>query len=145
MGTRLNDEWSHLGQSQACIHGSKKKHMCSFWGIQQDPTSSLQGWILSTILVALFCAKFACILAISNPVFRWDSCKGSEWDSVKNCSRLSKEIGTRGWISQRTSRQNVAHVPSTPKVEESRQLLYYRTKVPGWLRRLLVAWTHDST
>ena len=33
--------------------------------------------ILSTILLALFCAKFACILAISNPVFRWKSCKGS--------------------------------------------------------------------
>ena len=33
---------------------------------------------LSTILLALFRAKFACISAISNPVFRWDSCKGSE-------------------------------------------------------------------
>ena len=28
-------------------------------------------------LVALFCAKFACNLAISNPVFRWESCKDS--------------------------------------------------------------------
>ena len=50
--------------------------------------------------MALFRAKFACILAISNLVFRWDSCKGSEWDNVKNCSRFCKEIGTRGWISQ---------------------------------------------
>ena len=33
--------------------------------------------ILSTILLALFRAKFACILAISNPVFMWESCKGS--------------------------------------------------------------------
>ena len=33
--------------------------------------------ILSTIMLSLFRAKFACILAISNPVFRWDSCKGS--------------------------------------------------------------------
>ena len=33
---------------------------------------------LSTILLALFRAKFACILAISNVVFRWDSCKGNE-------------------------------------------------------------------
>ena len=33
---------------------------------------------LSIILLALFRAKFACISAISNPVFRWDSCKGSE-------------------------------------------------------------------
>ena len=28
-------------------------------------------------LLALFRAKFACILAISNPVFRWESCKDS--------------------------------------------------------------------
>ena len=34
--------------------------------------------ILSIILLALFRAKFACILAISNPVFRWESCKGNE-------------------------------------------------------------------
>ena len=50
--------------------------------------------------MALFCAKFACILAISNPVFRWESCKDSVWESVKNCSWLCKEIRTRDWISQ---------------------------------------------
>ena len=50
--------------------------------------------------MALFRAKFACILAISKPIFRWESCKGSVWESVKNCSRLCKETGTRGWISQ---------------------------------------------
>ena len=40
---------------------------------------------------ALFRAKFACISVISNPVFRWDSCKGSEWDNVKKCSRVCKK------------------------------------------------------
>ena len=50
--------------------------------------------------MALFRAKFSCILAISNPIFRWKSCKGSMWKSVKNCSSLCKEAGTRGWISQ---------------------------------------------
>ena len=30
----------------------------------------------------------------------WESCKGSVWESVKNCSRLCKEIGTRSWISR---------------------------------------------
>ena len=53
-------------------------------------------------------------------------------------------IGSRGWLVA-ASRQNDAHVPSMPEAEESRQLLHYRTKVPGWLRRLLVAWTRDST
>ena len=48
--------------------------------------------------MVLFRTKFACILAISNPVFRWESCEGSVWESVKNCSRLCKEAGTRGWI-----------------------------------------------
>ena len=48
--------------------------------------------------MALFRAKFAWILAINNSVFRWESCKGSVWESVKNCSRLCKETGTRGWI-----------------------------------------------
>ena len=50
--------------------------------------------------MALFCAKFACILAISNSVFMWESCKGSVWESVKNCSSVCKEVGTRGWISR---------------------------------------------
>ena len=54
--------------------------------------------ILSTILLALFHAKFTCILAISNLVFRWESCKGSVWECVKKCSRLCKKAGTRDLI-----------------------------------------------
>ena len=49
--------------------------------------------------MALFCAKFACILVIRNPVFRWESCKGSVCESVKKCSKLCSETRTRGWIS----------------------------------------------
>ena len=49
--------------------------------------------------MALFRIKFACNLAISNPMFRWKSCKGSVWESVKKCLRLCSEAGTRGWIS----------------------------------------------
>ena len=33
--------------------------------------------------------------------------------------------------SRLASRQNVALMPSMPKAEELRQLLHYRTKVPG--------------
>ena len=50
--------------------------------------------------MALFRAKFACNLAISNPIFRWESCKDSVWESVKKYSKLCSETGTRGWISQ---------------------------------------------
>ena len=46
---------------------------------------------LTTILWALFRAKFSCISTISNPVFRWDSYKGSEWDSVKISLRVCKK------------------------------------------------------
>ena len=49
--------------------------------------------------MALFHAKFACNLAFRNPIFRWESCKGSVWESVKKCSRLCSEVGTRDWIS----------------------------------------------
>ena len=66
----------------------------------QCSENNLEDWILSTILLALFRAKFACILAISNPVFRWESCKGSVWESVKKCSRFWKEERTRDWILQ---------------------------------------------
>ena len=51
-------------------------------------------------MLALFHTKFTCILAISNPVFSWESCKGRVWESVKNYSRLCKEAGTRGWVSR---------------------------------------------
>ena len=37
---------------------------------------------------------------ISNPVFRWESCKGSMWENVKNCSSVCKEAGTHDWISR---------------------------------------------
>ena len=43
--------------------------------------------------MALFHAKFACILAISNLIFMWESCKGSVWESVKNCSDCAKKQG----------------------------------------------------
>ena len=75
--------------------------------------------------MALFRAKFACILAIRNPIFRWESCKGSVWESVKNYSSVCKKAGTRagsrGWLTT-VSRQIDAHVPSMPEAKASRQL-----------------------
>ena len=51
-------------------------------------------------MLALFCAKFAYNLTISNPVFRWESCKSSVRESVKKCSKLCSKAGTRDWISR---------------------------------------------
>ena len=61
------------------------------------------------------------LVAISNPIFWWESCKGSVWESVKNCSSVCKEVGTRGWLAA-ASCQIDAHVPSMPEAEASRQL-----------------------
>ena len=43
------------------------------------------------------------------------------WESVKNCSSVCKEVGTRGWLAA-TSRQIEAHMLSMPEAEASRQL-----------------------
>ena len=51
-------------------------------------------------VLALFHDKFACNITFRNPVFRWESCKGSVWESVKKCSRLCSEAGTCDWISR---------------------------------------------
>ena len=91
-----------LGVSEFCStvpYSHFKSRVCFRVLSQNSQRGRLQGWILSIISLALFRVKFACILAISKPVFRWDSCKGSEWESVKKCSRLCKETGTRDWIS----------------------------------------------
>ena len=53
-------------------------------------------------------------------------------------SRLDLAAGSREWLAA-TSRQNDAHVLSMPETEELHQLLHYRTKVPCWPGRLLVA------
>ena len=54
-------------------------------------------------MLALFRAKFACISAFSNPVFRWDCCKGSEWDRVLNAQECARKqslaTGSRGWLA----------------------------------------------
>ena len=63
---------------------------------------------------------------------------------MRECEELLKIVQRNkdSWLdlvggSRLASRQNVAHVPSMPEAEESRQLLHYRTKVLGWPGRLL--------
>ena len=48
--------------------------------------------------MVLFRTKFIYILTISYHVFRWESCKGSVWESVKKYSSLCKVAGTCDWI-----------------------------------------------
>ena len=65
---------------------------------------------------------------------------------MRECEELFKIVQKNkdSWLdlaggSRLASHQNVAHVPSMPEAEESRQLLHYRTKVLGWPGRLLAA------
>ena len=51
-------------------------------------------------LVGFILYQFTCNLALRNPVFRWESCKGSVWESVKKCSKLCTKVRTRNWISR---------------------------------------------
>ena len=48
----------------------------------------------------LFRAKFASNSAFRNPIFRWESYKGSVWESVKKSSRVCTQDGPRDWISR---------------------------------------------
>ena len=77
-------------------------------------------------MLALFHAKFACILAIRNPVFMWESCKGSVCERVQRIAQVCAKkqglaTGFRGWLVA-ASCQIEAHVPSMPDAEASRQL-----------------------
>ena len=76
--------------------------------------------------MALFRIKFACILAIRNPVFRWESCKGSVCERVWRIAQVCVKkqglaVGFREWLAA-ASHQIEAHVPSMPEAEASRQL-----------------------
>ena len=48
-------------------------------------------------MLALFCAKFACNSTFRNPVFSWESCKGSVWESVKKNSRVCTQERPHDW------------------------------------------------
>ena len=71
-----------------------------FW---RPPWTTLKASVRLNLInhvLVLFRDKFACNTTLRNPVFRWESCKSSVWESVKKCSRLCSEAGTCGWISR---------------------------------------------
>ena len=71
--------------------------------------------------MALFHAKFACILTIRNPVFKWESCKGNVCERVWRIAQVCAKkqglaVGFRGWLAA-VSHQIEAHVPSMLEAE----------------------------
>ena len=76
--------------------------------------------------MALFRTKFGCILVIRNPVFRWESCKGSMcervWTIAQVCAKKQGLVaGFHGWLAP-ASCQIEAHMPSITEAEVSCQL-----------------------
>ena len=70
------------------------------------------------------------------------------WESVKNCSSVCKETGTRGWTSRVARDCKLPDWSTHAKHAKSWSItpaVHYRTKIPGWPGRLLAAWTRYST
>ena len=107
---------------------------------------STRGFVLSTLLIIYWRS----ILFFK---YQWNkvaaqASEGSVWESVKNCSSVCKEAGTRSWISSVARgckppdwRTHAKHARSWSVVPA----VHYRTKVPGWPSRLLATWTRNST
>ena len=54
----------------------------------EEPNGDIVRLNLFNHVLALFCAKFACNLAIRYLVFRWKLCKGSVCESVKKAKEV---------------------------------------------------------
>ena len=93
-------------------------------------------------VLALFHDKFACNIALRNLVFKWESCKGSVWESVKKCSRLCSKVGTRGWISREARSLQVAK--SCTRAEHVGELNSYTNwSTTGQKSRLVIQLARD--
>ena len=105
--TPVSNLWAGLNPEPSLVHNHKvvlDRTMCvtttDFKGILDQIVKSWEQWIMQALqgLEDLEMTGEIGLVGISNPVFRWESYKGSVWESVKNCSRLCKETRTRGWI-----------------------------------------------
>ena len=101
-------------------------------------------------VLGLFCAKFACILAIRYPVFRWESSKDCVWESVKNLSVWAfREVlvtGSHEWLM-------TGDLPTCHTCEACRKLKghdsWNTTRQKGQFGLVVISWlkltTHPSS
>ena len=82
--------------------------------------------------VGFILCQFAYNSAFRNPVFWWESCKGSVWESMKKSSKVCNSVGPCDWNTWLASHQSWHTCEACRGAEESRQLLHYKTKVSGW-------------
>ena len=50
--------------------------------------------------IGFILCQFAYNSTFRNPVFWWESCKGSMWESVKKSSKVCNSVGPYDWISR---------------------------------------------
>ena len=103
--------------------------------------------------VGFISCQFACNLTFRKPVFRWDSCKGSMWESVKKNSEVCILQGlvtrSREWLAAGKSPKE-AHVWSmygswrvTPAVALNQNKLI-RSNYVDWKRNLDIVLTAEE-
>ena len=96
-----------------CSYGSRASQILEL-GMSEFcstiPNSHVKSRVCFRVLLALFRTKFACNSAFRNPIFRWESCKGKVWESVKKSSRVCTQEEPRDWISQLASCQRGTRV-----------------------------------
>ena len=73
-------------------------------------------------VLVLFCTKLACNLAVRWPVFRWELCKDSVWESVKKVQEVCIQEEPCDWLSRLASHQNGTREKHAGGVEGSQQL-----------------------
>ena len=84
IGSRVSYEWVLATNPISHV----KSRVC-FRVLSQNRKGEIVRLNLFNYLLALFCAKFACNLAIRYPIFRWELCKGSVWESVKKYQKCA--------------------------------------------------------
>ena len=84
--------------------------------------------------------QFACNSAFRNLVFRWESCKGSVWESVKKSSRVCTQqglaTGSRNWQVGKggTRVKHVGELKSHISWSTTRQNFQSVQVISSWLR-----------
>ena len=100
-------------------------------------------------VLALFCAKFSCKLAIRYPIFRWELCRGSLWKSVKRTQDVCNSKESHDWLVIGKSpkwdtceaRRGSWRVTTTGALQDktsspARQLARNSFQSRGWLARM---------
>ena len=112
-------------------HRSKKQRENVIWTFDQTLRVHTIRLNLINHFVGFIPCQFTCNSAFRYPVFRWESCKGSMWKSVKKSSRVCTQQGlvtgkspkkAHAWSMQRSWRVMLARALQDKTSSLARQL-----------------------